>query len=370
MTLQEAPGPSLLRHCSRRWVDHVKMDDEGIKMEGALAFTEEFYNALESAKRSFDVGLIYLIHVLYSPKVGEDQKQERCDEIVGIGKEVSSFFSSVKLGDISKYNIREYEQRIERKLDEAKAAIDRFTAGIDKKLSLPIDRKGYFSIDDIVAKLGSSRIYGDYAFTKDKLDSLLVIRKFIIAFYESMVGLTKASEKKLDKDFYELRLKTFLGCLHDSNDRNADFAFLSVTLFRKLILDGAKVLIADPGKDLANRNELFIFIGGERQIVIVHSFGGTRLRCEIGKADSGTVCEYRLTGFIELKGERVEYSIEESVRRESVESFEHILGLDFIWAQYDKAFLAYSKEYNELKDRGGEQTKAKIKDAAFDILFG
>jgi hypothetical protein len=236
-------------------------------MEEALAFTEEFYNALKSAKRSFDAGLIYLIHVLYSPKVGEDQKQERCDEIVCIGKEVSSFFSSVKLG------------------------------------ALPIDRKGYFPVDDIVAKL--------------------------------------------DKDFYELRLKTFLGCLHNSGDRNADFAFLSLNLFRKPILDGAKVLIADPGKDLANRNELFIFIGGERQIVIVHSFGGTRLRCEIGTAESGSVREYRLTGFIE-----------------------YILSLDFIWAQYDKAFLASSKEYNELKDRGGERGKAKIKDAAFDILFG
>lgn len=339
-------------------------------MEEALTFKEEFYNALESAKRSFDVGLVYLIHVLYSPKVGEDQKQERCDEIVGIGKEVSAFFSSVKLDEISKYNIREYEQRIGQKLDEAKAAIAKFTAGIDKKLALPIDRKGSFSIDDIVTKLGGSRIYGDYAFTKDKLDSLLVIRRFIIAFYESMIGKAEASERKLDKDFYELRLKTFLGSLRNPGDRNADFAFLSISLFRKLAMDGTKVLIADPGKDIANRNELFIFIGGDRQIVIAHSFAGTRIRCEIAKAEASAMWNYGLTGYIELKGERVEYSIDEEVRREGLESFEHILGLDYIWAQYDKAFLSYSKEYNELKDRVDELGKQKIKSAAFDILFG
>jgi hypothetical protein len=345
------------------------MAGEEKKMEESLAFKEEFYNALESAKRSFDVGLLYLIHVLYSPKVGEDQKKERCDEIVGIGKETSSFFSSVRLDDISRYNVREHEQRIMRKLDEAKAAIAGFTAGIDKQLAIPIDRKAPFSIDDIVTKLGGSRIYGDYAFTKDKLDSLLVIRKFIIAFYESMIGKADASERKLDKDFYELRLKTFLGGLRNSGDRNAEFAFMSISLFRKLIMDGTKVLIADPGKEIANRNELFIYIGGERQIIIAHSFGGTALRSEIAKAESGAVWEYKLTGFIELKGERVEYSIHEEVRPESLESFEHILGLDYVWSQYDKAFLSYSKEYNELKDRVDELGKQKIRSAAFDILF-
>jgi hypothetical protein len=343
---------------------------EVASMGEALAYREEFYDALESAKRNFDVGLIYLIHVLQSPKIAEDQKREYCDRLVEIGREAAAYFSSVKLGDITQYNIREYEQRIMRELGEACGSIAAYTGAIDRKLSPVIDRGARFSIDDIVKKLGGSRIHGEYALTKDRLDNLLVIRRFIIDFYESMVGSSASRGKKLDKDFYELRLKTFLGGLRGRGNRNPDFAFLAISLCRKLVLDGTEVAIADPGKDLANRSELFIFIGGEDKIAIAHSFGGTSIRCEVARAESGAAWKYRLTGFVEMKGERVEFAIDEDVLKESLQSFEHLLGLDFVWAQYDKAFLAYSRDYNELKDRSESLGKQKIKDAAFDILFG
>ncbi len=339
-------------------------------MDEELAFSEDFYNALESAKGSFDRGLIYLIHVLQAVSPSDAQKQKACDDILAIGHEMNAFFTSVKLDEITRYNVKDHEKRIVAKLTEAKSAIASFTASIDAKLKLTIDPRAAFSINDIVARLGESKIYGSFALTKDKLDDLLVLRRFIVRFYEALVGKAKKNEKKLDKDFYDLKLKTFLGSLRNPSNRNPDFYFLSVSLFTKLLTEGIALSIADPGQAIANRDEVFFFIVGENKFVIAHNFGGKRLRCELSKLGTARGYRYEIAGSIEMKGENVEYSIQEDIPSERIESFEHIMELDFLWSQYDRAYLAHSREYNDLKNRAEEGGKSRVQAAAFEALFG
>jgi hypothetical protein len=339
-------------------------------VEESLAFKEEFYNALESAKNSFDSGLIHLIHLLQSGSVPEDQKQSKCDEIVEIGHEINAFFSSVKMNEITEYNIRDFEQRIIKKLEGSKTEISKFNLGIEKKYALHIDRKSVFSINDIVNRLSSSKIYGNYALTKDKLDSLLVIRRFIIGFYESLIGKSANRERQLDKDFFDLKQKTFLVSLRNDSNKNPDIFFLSISLIRKMIYENKRISIAEPGKDISNMDEVFIRIGGENDISIQHHVAGKKINCRISKIPKDDYCSYSISGGLEMGGGVIEFQIEEEVRRTAIESFEHVIGLDYIESQYDKAFLAYSKEYNDMKNRLEEHQRKKVVDAALNELFG
>jgi hypothetical protein len=180
----------------------------------------------------------------------------------------------------------------------------------------------------------------------------------------------KEKEKGVETSFFDLKLKTFIAELRNAANRNPDIFFYSVSLVQKLVLEGKRASIAESGKDVAGMDEVFFRIGGENDISIDHDFGGKKIHCRIAKRTKAESLAYEIEGSLQIGGEVVDFRIDEEKPRFTSGSFEHVAGVDWMMAQYDKAFLAYSKEYNGMKDRLEEHSRKTIIDAARDRLFG
>jgi len=336
-------------------------------MNAEYNFQEDFLNALDGLKQDVDRALIYSVHVLSSDRVGHDQKQKVCDDVARIGKEVNGRISKFNLKDVTVYNVREKEKAF---IEDSKALhgeFESFLTRVDRSCGVRIDRNMLFSISDIVEKLSSTKLYSEFGFTKDKVDNLLSIKNLIVGVHKSQIESAAEKEKKLDKQFIELKERTFNESVRSAGNKNAIYCFRSVELLKKFIQGGASAAIINDDRAL-NGNEIGFRIKGEQRIIVEYSFGGLSIEMDVEKGKTDTYLTYKVIGSIEKGVSKVDFRIDESVSFVNGVAFERVSGIDFLWAQYEKAYIDFQQARQKLGKKQ-EQLDREIVDKAIDDLL-
>jgi hypothetical protein len=337
-------------------------------MNENLRFEENFFSCMSSINKKIEKLLVDFIHVLKSLNVQEDYKHKVRDSIVMLGKEINSFYSSVNINKITQFDLREFEKRIIDKNNGFIKEIEKITDDIEKKKDILIDNRMIFSIEDILKQLSEIRIENEYAITKDKIDNLFAIKRFIADIYFTQFKNVIENEKKLDKDLFSIKEKTFLEVLRNGKCVNPQFYFKTLEIVKKLIAEGKTTSIWIDGNEL-ERGIIWMKEENSSCIIFKYSNDGLEIDACIGKYANEKDYKYKVIGSISKGVSCVNYSIEINTFPNQFEQIEHMLGYDFLQANYEKNYIDYSKKKDDAYQRNEEINKTIVNKAIDDILF-
>jgi len=337
-------------------------------MEKGIALRDELLDSLSEMNSVIENLLNIFIHVLKSRNVSEDIKLDIKKKILTIGREIKNFYLGINVKSISKYDIRETEKSIIEKNEKTKKIIKTLLESIAKTCEIIVDKRMAFSIPDVISQLGSMKIYDDYAITKDKIENLLAVKRFIASIYEDQLSNIHTNEKNLDKDFYKLKEKTFLEVIRNGKSANPEYYFKSLELVKKLIASG-KTIHIDNEESGAQMDEILLFVHVADTIEYQYSYNGITVKCSIVKRvlENGNL--YDIHGLIGKGLSEVPYSIYLKTIDTRVEQIERMLGIEFLRSYYEKAYIDHQNIDKTYAIKNDELNKSIVGKAIDDILF-
>lgn len=336
-------------------------------MTDKMTFSEDFIKALDTLKIDTNRALIYSVHVVASNELDTSRKDSYSNDIGQISTELKNAILKFDLKTISNFNIREREKAFSRAAESIHKDFSRLFEQVDKKYNVIIDKKTLFKISDVVKNLKDSSYKAEYLITADKIDNLLSIKTLIIQIYESQIKKAVEKEKEMDRQFIELKEKTFLQMIHGNNS-NATYLFKACELMRKYISQETKAKISS--EDAKRERNVIEYWGNESSgLNMSYSSDGLSVFMRIGKIGEGNSLRYDVGGFIEKGTAKVEYMIREFVSFDKELVFERVSGLDCILEQYEKAFIEFRSKENDGKKREENLNKSIVDKAIDDILF-
>jgi hypothetical protein len=338
-------------------------------METGFVFSEDFLSSLGNINIYIQKILVLFIHALKSIRINTDSKIALRDDVIAIGRELNNFYISINLNKITQYDVRETEKRIIEKNNELIKEINKIDQNFRKKNEVTIDKNMLFNIQDIVQQLGSIKISNDYAITKDKIDNLFAAKKFIADIYHSQFKNTIEKEKKMDRDMYALREKTFLEVIKNSISNNPEYYFRTTELIKKLISLGKKISIEEDLEKKDTSDNIKIFPIGLSNIEYYYSFSGLSFDCNIKRSIDSERAFYEISGIIGKGLSEILYSINLKTVDNKIEQIEHVLGLDYLWLYFEKAYIELKSKNDTSSNKNETLNKTVIDKAIDELLF-
>jgi hypothetical protein len=334
-----------------------------------LTFSDVLFLSLAKVNKAVEKILVHFIHVLKSKIVKEDMKQAIRDEIVDIAAEMNTFYMRIDLSKLSQFDIKEIEKRIIEKNTELEQRINQLIASIAKRTGIAVDKKEAFQINDIIGQLSEARIQHEYGFTRDKIDYLFSVKRFIANMYNEIFKNSVDKEKKAEKNFYLLKEKTFLEEIRNAEKNNPEYYFKTQEVLKKKIFENTKVDIYDGKSERPKNTVLFQLIDSE-SLNVFYNHDGILLDCSISKKENENNFSYLINGMLGKGVSEIKYHISFTTVDKLYEPKEHILGFDFIWTNYEKAYIEYVNSKDASQNKVEEMNKNIINNAIDDLLFG
>lgn len=335
-------------------------------MEDKLLFSDDLIKEIDVLKTDINRSLIYTIHVVSSKSIGHDNKEQFCSEIAKLGNELKTSILKFDLEKMDSYNLREHEKCFIESAKELHKSISKLLETADKKYCIIIDKNAFFDINEIIIKLRDKSMYSEYLLSKDKVDNLLSLKTLIIKIYEYQTKNAINKEKEMDKQFYQLKENTFIQCLRNKENRNAEYLFRSIQLIKKMVSSEGKKIEIDKPEDGLSSNILMSM--DSNKLLLTYDWSGLKLNILMEKTNNKYQLSYRIDGTISKGGAAVEYLINETVLFENEKIFERISGIDFLYEQYEKAVIHKQSEENN-KHNENEMKNKKILDKAIDDML-
>jgi hypothetical protein len=332
-------------------------------------FTEDFLDSLAKARKDLDILLVTMLRVAQSENIPENNKISIRDNVVQIAHEVNAFFGSIKIADITKMTVREVEKKVIEKIKDLHKDIEEVINDLSKRYNIKAENKNSYDIPSIIRDLSLARLHGDYAITLDKIGNLQSVKAFINRIYESQVGTDTSKDNMLDKELQRIKEKSFSESIKGAEAQNAEYFYKTVEIIKKMISDGKEVIMQIGDDEHSNRDIFRFQTKGENKVKVQYRFNGLGLIIDILKTPLDKNIEYNIVGSIEKGVSKIDYKIKTKIEKQYLEQKERLLGVDYLWAQYDKAFLAFQKSENIQNNTHENLDKANIDKAINDILF-
>jgi hypothetical protein len=337
-------------------------------MDAGRTYSEDFIKALDTLKIDTNRALIYSVRIVSSKDIDAGRKNSYSVDIGNLGSALSNAIQRFDLASVTDYNLRDREKAFTLAAEGIHKEFERLFAQVDRKYNFVIDKQTLFKISDIVQDLrGGYR--AEYLISADKIEKLLSIKTLIIQIYESQVKKAVENEKNMDKQFVDLKEKTFLQMLHEGSNRNPVYLLKTCELIRKYVSQDVKTAIVEEG---ATRTRQRIeFWGNEGSgLGLGYAADGLGLSMRIAKTGEGSGLRYEIAGFIEKGSARVDYAVTERVPYDRELVFERVSGLDSILEQYEKAVLEARNREKDGRAKAEDLNKGLVDKAIDDILFG
>jgi hypothetical protein len=334
-----------------------------------LKFNDELFQSLAKVNKAVERMLVHFIHVLKSKTVKEDIKQAIRDEIVDIAGEMNPFYMRIDLSKLSQFDIKEIEKRIIEKNTELEQRINQLIATISKRTGIAVDQKEKVLISDVIHQLGEARIQHEYGFTSDKIECLFSVKRFIDDIYVELTKHSVDKEKKIEKDVYLIKEKTFLGDLRNAETNNPAYYFKTKEVLKKKISENTKVEIYD-GKSERPKNTVLFQLIDSASLNVFYNHDGILLDFSISKKENGNNYSYYINGILGKGVSEIKYHISFTTVDKQYEQIERTLGIDFIWTNYKKAYMEYLNSKDASQNKVEEMNKNIISNAIDDLLFG
>lgn len=338
-------------------------------MAARIAFSEDFLGALGNAKQDMDQVLVAFIHVLESSAVPEDRKALFRDRAVALGNATRDAFRAVRLESVNASNAGEMENVITARLKALRADVLSFLSDAERAGAPQGQRGELFSIQDVAAKLGSARINSDLALGQDKIENLFAVKDFIIRLYESQTAPREEGNPSVERELLKVKERAFLDAIRGAQATNPEYFFRSVEIIKKLVRDGKKPMLREEEGNAADQDAILFSARGEQEMEVDYGSGELRLSILAGKAPLGGSVGYSIQGLVEKGGSRVEYRIETTIGKDYVAQKERLMGLDYLWSQFDRVYLEAQGRREAGRRRQEEEARAAVDKAMDDILF-
>jgi len=338
-------------------------------MAARIAFSEDFLGALGGARQDMDQVLVAFIHVLESGAIPEDRKALFRDRAIAIGNATRDVFSAVRLESVNASNAKETEDGIAARLKAVRADVLSFLSDVERAGAPPGAGGELFSIQDVAEKLGAARINSERALSQDKIENLFAVKNFIIRLYESQTAPREERESSIERELLKVKERAFMDAIRGSQAVNPGYFFRSVEIVKKFVKDGKKPRFCEDEGCPGNADEILFIARGEQKIEVSYRTEELRLSILAAKAPIGASVGYSIQGFVEKGASKVEYRIETTIAREYVAQKERLMGLDYLWSQFDKVYLEAQRSREEGRRRQEDQARAAVDKAIDDILF-
>lgn len=342
-------------------------------MAARIAFSEDFLGALGGARQDMDRVLVAFIHVLESGAISEDRKTAFRDRAIAIGNEARDIFSPVKLESVNASNARDLETRLTDRLKSVHAQVLSFISDAEHAGAAAHGGGELFSIKDVADKLGSARINSERALSRDKVENLFAVKNFIIRLYESQTAPREEREAAIEKELLKVKERAFLDAIRGSRSVNPEYFFRSMEIIRKFVKDGKRVRFCGSEEEPGVVDEILFLsrsgAGSGQEIELRYRADGLWISLVAGKSSLGDSVSHSIRGFIEKGEARVEYSLETTIGNAYAAQKERLMGLDYLWSQFDRVYLEARNRFDELISRHEAASKAAVDKAIDDLLF-
>lgn len=338
-------------------------------MAARIAFSEDFLGILGNAKQDMDQVLVAFIHVLGSSAIPEDRKALFRDRAIALGNATRAVFSEIRLESVNASNVKEMEGAITARLKAVRADVLTFLSDTERAGAPQGLRGELFSIQDVAEKLGSARINSDLALGQDKIENLFAVKNFIIRLYESQTAPREERESSIERELLKVKERAFLEAIRGAQATNPEYFFRSVEIIKKLVRDGKKPRLREEDGNAADQDGVVFSARGEQEMEVDYGSGELRLSIIAGKSPLGGSVGYSIQGLVEKDGSRVEYRIDTTIGKDYVAQKERLMGLDYLWSQFDRVYLEAQGRREAGRRRQEEQARAAVDKAIDDILF-
>jgi hypothetical protein len=272
----------------------------------------------------------------------------------------------LNLSKLTEYDVADVQSKIIQKNKEMIKDLNKIIDDIYIKRNVIINQKTAFSIQDIVENLGDMKIASEYMLTKDKVDNLLAVKRFIVDLYKDQVKSSIDNEKKQDKELYNLKLKAFMDTTKNAVSNNPEYYFKALELLKKVIADGEKLNLIE---DESTSNGLFVRKIKNERLEYKYKNNGINLQCQIEKRENDRNYSYMINGLLGKGTAEIMYSISLDTVDKKTEQIEFILGLDYLWMNYERVFIEKNDKKTETSDKNEALNKSIIDKAIDDMFF-
>jgi len=233
-----------------------------------LKFNENILKDYAEINEMIIKSKFYFLQVIQFSTIEESTKDNLRNALLDISKSISLHFNTIKYAKITKYNIFEYEKNEKNYLKDLTKEINYFIKKCNRISPVKLNRKIDISIKLIDQDIFTSHIYGTRALEIDIIKNLNLFNDYLVnqLTYKTETPIhndPKSSSKvDIDKDLFELKMKTFIEKINYRNPKNPEVFYkiksiIENTLNKKKVNIYPFELINE--QDNYNNDELYIF---------------------------------------------------------------------------------------------------------------
>lgn len=322
-----------------------------------MVFTSNMtLNDLDSSINKY---FIYLVHIQQSVTLSLSDKVNAFNSADGIAKDINAITAKVQSMNVNQFNENDVNLFIDKSFQNTIKEIRDEISVYDRKLK--INDKVYFSIREAIDLLKKSTTY-DVCLGLDKLNRMLSYKKLLndnddLKKEEKLKKELYETVKKYDKQFDEIKYKTFKELIRGVNHKNEDYFFKTNLYIIRTYLSQMTVMDTIDIK----ANGTFFVIDKDNDLRVRVKDDAFLADYSIKTTRAGDVSSIYIIGFVEHDTAKVDFFIEERFSSSMLNSYLNAFALGPIIEKCNECYLEYySNEISDISEE--EESKSHIDD--------
>jgi len=290
--------------------------------------------------------LIYLTHIQQSLTLPLKDKIEAFHITDSIANDVNAITAKILSQNVNKFNETDIKIFIDQNFRPIIKTINDEIHIYDKKLH--INERIYFSLKEAVNLLVNNK-NREIILVPDKLNRLLSYKKLEIDNneIEQNINIKKALDetvKKYEKEFDNIKLKTFQEMICGVNHKNSDYYFKINNFVIYNYLNEIKMTDSSMESELGS----FFIVEKGKDIHVKVKTDTVLIEYTVNTKDVNDYATISIIGNIVRDTSKVDFYIEESFPRSSMSSYLNAFNLTPIIQKWNECYLSYYTKQNNV----------------------
>lgn len=303
--------------------------------------------------------IIYLVHIQQSVTLPITEKVNAFHAADNFAIDINAITAKIKSMNLNKFNEIDINTFIDKNFSTVAKGIQDEISFYDKKIK--INDKVYFSIKEAVNLLRDAT-HSDISLGLDKMNRLLSYKKLLTDMddekkEELLKKELEETVKKYDKQFDEIKLKTFKDMIRGVNHKNEEYFFkTNLYIIRNYL---SKMVIMETFD--SSINGTFFVLEIDKDIRVRVKDKAFLADYSIKTKKAGDFSSLYIIGLVEHDNSRVDFFIEESFSSSMMNTYLNAFSLNTVIQKCNECYLDYySKEISDISEE--ETSKSHIDD--------
>jgi len=322
-----------------------------------MVFT--YNKTLNELDSSINEYIIYLVHIQQSVTLPITEKVNAFHAADTLAIDINAITAKIKSMNVNQFNEVDINTFINKSFGKVIKGIRDEIVFYDKKLK--INDKVYFSMKEAVNLLRDPT-HSDISLGLDKMNRLLSYKKLMTDIDDQKKDALLKKEldetvKKYDKQFDDIKLKTFKDLIRGVNHKNEEYFFkTNLYIIRNYL---SKMIIMESFD--SSINGTFFVLEKDKDIRVRVKDKTFLADYSIKTGKAGDISSLYIIGLVEHDNSKVDFYIEESFSSSMMNSYLNAFSLNAVIQKCNECYLDYySKEISVIGEE--ETSKSHIDD--------